>query len=67
MSIATLREYYDTPVMNIRPALYARPRFPSEIIIHCLWLYFRFSLSYRDVVLLMAQRGVALTYETVRQ
>src|SRR5512135_3609666 len=42
-------------------------RFPPEIISHCVWLYFRFSLSYRDVEELMAQRGVVLTYETVRQ
>lgn len=67
MSIAIVREYYDTPVMNIRPDLYARHRFPPQIISHCVWLYFRFSLSYRDVDLLMAQRGVVLTYETVRQ
>src|SRR5918911_5360404 len=42
-------------------------RFPPEIISHCVWLYFRFSLSFRDVEELMAQRGVVLTYETVRQ
>jgi DDE superfamily endonuclease len=42
-------------------------RFPPEIIGHGVWLYFRFSLSFRDVEELMAQRGIALTYETVRQ
>lgn len=42
-------------------------RFPTEIISHGVWLYFRFSLSFRDVEELMAQRGVVLTYETVRQ
>ena len=42
-------------------------RFPTEIISHCVWLYFRFSLSFRDVEELMAQRGVVVTYETVRQ
>src|SRR6266516_1534625 len=42
-------------------------RFPPEIISHCVWLYFRFSLSYRDVEELMAQRGIILTYETVHQ
>ena len=35
-------------------------------ISHCFWLYFRFSLSFRDVEELMAQRGVVVTYETVR-
>ena len=48
-------------------ALYKGHRFPAEIISHCVWLYFRFSLSYRDVEELMAARGVLLTYETVRQ
>jgi len=42
-------------------------RFPTEIISHCVWLYLRFSLSFRDVEELMAQRGVVVTYETVRQ
>ena len=42
-------------------------RFPPEIISHCVWLYFRFSLSYRDIEELMAERGSVLTYETVRQ
>lgn len=42
-------------------------RFPAEIIGHCVWLSFRFSLSYRDVEELLAARGMVLTYETVRQ
>jgi putative transposase len=42
-------------------------RFPAEIISHVVWLYYRFSLSYRDVEELMAARGVVLSYETVRQ
>jgi putative transposase len=46
--------------------LYKRHRFPAEIISHCVWLYFRFCLSYRDVEELMAIRGVILTYEAVR-
>jgi putative transposase len=43
-----------------------RHRFPAEIIYHCVWLYFRFCLSYRDVEELMAECGVILTYEAVR-
>jgi putative transposase len=43
-----------------------RHRFPAEIISHCVWLYFRFCLSYRDVEELMAACGVILTYEAVR-
>jgi putative transposase len=46
--------------------LYKRHRFPAEIISHCVWLYFRFCLSYRDVEELMAERGVLLTNEAVR-
>ena len=46
--------------------LYKRHRFPAEIISHVVWLYFRFSLSFRDVEELMFERGVVLTYETVR-
>ena len=55
--------------MNTLPPannLYKRHRFPAEIISHCVWLYFRFCLSYRDVEELMAERGVILTYEAVR-
>jgi putative transposase len=55
--------------MKTQPSVpgYKGYRFPPEIISHCVWLYFRFSLSFRDVAELMAQRGVVLTYETVRQ
>ncbi len=46
---------------------YKRHRFPPEIIAHAVWLYFRFALSYRDVEELLAERGVIVTYETMRQ
>src|SRR6266851_4350680 len=49
------------------PSLYHRHRFPAEIISHCVWLYFRFSLSLRDVEEMLAMRGVTLSYETVRE
>ena len=42
-------------------------RFPREIISHCVWLYFRFGVSFRDVEELMAARGVLVSYETVRR
>lgn len=48
-------------------SLYKGFRFPLEIISYCIWLYFRFSLSYRDIEEIMFERGVMLTYETVRQ
>jgi putative transposase len=48
-------------------SLYHRHRFPAEIISHCVWLYFRFALSFRDVEEILAMRGVSLNYETVRE
>ena len=42
-------------------------RFPSEIISHAVWLYYRFDLSFRDVEDLLAQRNITVTYETIRQ
>jgi putative transposase len=42
-------------------------RFPPEIISHAVWLYHRFGLSFRDVEDLLAQRGVTVTDETIRQ
>ena len=42
-------------------------RFPAEIISHAVWLYYRFSLSLRDVEDLLAKRGVIVSHETVRQ
>ena len=41
-------------------------RFPSDVIRHAVWLYFRFSLSFRDVEELLAQRGIDVSYETIR-
>jgi putative transposase len=42
-------------------------RYPPANISHAVWLYFRFSLSYRDVEELLAERGIIVSYETVRQ
>jgi putative transposase len=49
-----------------RPA-YHGYRFPPEIISHAVWLYHRFSLSFRDVEDLLAERGITVTYEAIRQ
>src|SRR5680860_595717 len=46
---------------------YARYRFPGSIIQHAVWLYFRFPLNFRDVEDLLAQRGIDVSYETVRR
>src|SRR6202163_3090064 len=55
------------PPMHASASLYHRHRFPAEIISHCVWLYFRFALSFRDVEEMLAMRGVTLSYETVRE
>src|ERR1700722_6718319 len=44
-----------------------RHRFPAEIIRHAVWLFHVFSLSLRDVELLLAERGVVVSYETIRR
>ena len=46
---------------------YTGYRFPPEIIHQAIWLYLRFTLSLRDVEDLLAERGVAVSYETVRR
>ena len=46
---------------------FARHQFPPAIIRHAVWLYFRFTLSYRDVEDLLAERGLDVSYETVRR
>src|SRR5947208_762853 len=45
---------------------YCRHRFPPAVIQHAIWLYLRFTLSYRDVEELLAERGLEVSYETVR-
>lgn len=47
--------------------LYKNHRFPPEIPSHAVWLYHRFSLSFREVEELLAERGVLGSYEAVRQ
>jgi transposase-like protein len=46
---------------------YRRHRFPPSIIQHAIWLYLRFTLSYRDVEDLLVERGLDISYETVRR
>jgi putative transposase len=46
---------------------YAGYRFPPEIIQHSIWLYLRFTRSFRDVEHLLSERGIAASYETVRR
>jgi len=53
--------------MNAKRPSYRGYRFPSEIISHAVWLYYRFCLSFRDVEDLLSERGVIVSYETIRQ
>jgi putative transposase len=46
--------------------MYKRHRFPPEVIQYAVWLYYRFNLSHRDIEDLLAERGVAVSYESIR-
>lgn len=48
------------------PVSYKRHRFPPETIAHAVWLYFRFPLSLRLVEEMLLERGIVVSYETVR-
>ena len=50
----------------VRLISYKRHRFQADVIRHAVWLYFRFTLSLRDVEELLAQRGIEVSYETIR-
>ena len=52
---------------RMRKISYSGYRFPPEIIHQAVWLYLRFSLSFRDVEDLLVERGVVVSYETIRQ
>ena len=53
--------------MNGDAPCYHGYRFPPLIISHAVWLYHRFCLSFRDAEDLLAQRGITVSYETIRQ
>ena len=50
-----------------KPVSYKRHRFPSQIIAHAVWLYFRFPLSLRLVEEMLLERGIGVSYETIRR
>jgi putative transposase len=50
-----------------QPVSYKRHRFPPQIIAHAVWLYFRFPLSLRLVEEMLLERGIVVSYETVRR
>lgn len=49
------------------PITSARHRFPPDVILHAVWLSLRFAFSYRDVEEILAERGLDVSYETVRR
>ncbi|MFD0229662.1 IS6 family transposase [Streptomyces hirsutus] len=53
--------------MGSTPPSYKGHRYPVEVISHCVWLYFRFPLSFREVEEVMLERGVLVSHETVRR
>jgi putative transposase len=53
--------------MSLRPISYKRHRFHPEIIAHAVWLYFRFPLSLRLVEEMLLERGIVVSYETIRR
>ena len=53
--------------MNTRRPRYLQHRFQPEIISHAVWLYHRYGMSFRDVEDLLAERGIIVSYETIRQ
>ena len=53
--------------MTLPPVSYKRHRFPPQIIAHAVWLYFRFPLSLRLVEEMLLERGIIVSYETVRR
>jgi transposase-like protein len=57
----------DCVAMNTAKPLYHGYRYPAEIVSHAVWLYFRFTLSHRDVEERRAARGILVTYETIRR
>jgi putative transposase len=53
--------------MRSKPATYPGFRFPAEVICHATWLYHLFGLSLRDVELILAERGVVVSHESIRR
>ena len=53
--------------MNTQKSRIRRHRFPPEIICYSIWVYHRFSLSFRDIEDLLAERGIIVSYESIRR
>jgi hypothetical protein len=64
--LAPGRQVGEAAGMNSERSSYPWHRFPAEIISHAVWLYHVFSLSLRDVELILTDRGVVVTHESIR-
>jgi putative transposase len=53
--------------MQIHAITYKRHRFPREVIAHAVWLYVRFNLNLREVEEMLLERGIDVSYETIRR
>ena len=53
--------------MNELPTIYKGYRFPAEVISHAVWLYHRFTLSFRDIEEILFSRGIDVTFESISQ
>ena len=67
MALSHLATRADKPSMQTTRSIYHGFCFPPEVIAHAVFLYHRFPLSLRDVEDLLAQRGIAVSYETIRR
>ena len=67
MSRSTLARGCLWPLFSTMAKSYAGYRFPPAIIQQTIWLYLRFTLSFRDVEDLLAERGITVSYETIRR
>jgi putative transposase len=63
--LAAFEDADDTGGMKLPPDPHYRRHFPAGIISHAVWLYRVFSLGLRDVELILAERGILVSYETV--
>ncbi|MFC7739231.1 hypothetical protein ACFQX4_26485 [Roseomonas sp. GCM10028921] len=53
--------------MTPEPATYPGYRLPAKVIWHALWLYHLLSFSLRDIELILAERGILVTHESIRR
>ena len=65
--LSTWRHYCQDHGMKANRSFYYVHRYPREIISHAVWLYYRFGISLLDVEDLLAERGITVSYETVRR